>query len=203
MSKSKITILATEEVINTAEEYSRKIALISKAETVQIKKATVQSDFCSYAYELKEGIGSGDEISRKGSSIIHPDMHKALGMLDVHLAVIDDAFHHKGIEISDIDEHHADEITAAYKVNGFSITGTGENEAVVLSGSKAISIGGHIDIKTPRIEFNGNYQWVNELRVSIDNMIDEVKAYMSGYIAPVAVQAEMEFPEDDDNNIVE
>lgn len=200
MSKSKNTNVVDETVLDSAEEYSRKMALISRAETVQIKKATVQSDFCSYAYELKEGIGSGDEISRKGSSIIHPDMHKALGMLDVHLAVIDDAFHHKGIEIIDIDNHHADEITAAYKVYGFSISGTGENESVVLLGAKSISIGGHIDIKTPRIEFEGNYRWHNELRVAVDNMIAEVKAYMSGYIAPVPVQGEMDFGDDDEKN---
>ncbi len=200
MSKSQNQPVINEESIQTMEDNQRKMNLISKAESVQIKKATISADFCSYAYELKDGICAGDEINRKGSSLVHPDMLQALGMLDVHLAVIDDGFHHKGILINDIDEHHADEITAQYKVSGFQISGTGENESVVLFGSKGISIGGHIDIKTPKIEFNGNYQWVNELRVAIDTMIDEVKAYMMGYIAPKPVQAEMEFPEDGEFN---
>lgn len=200
MPKQKNEAVIDSESIQNMEEYNRKMNLISKAETVQIKKATVQADFCSYSYELKDGIGAGDEINRKGSSLVHTDMLKALGMLDVHLAVIDDGFHHKGIHIDDIDNHHGDEITVLYRVNGFQISGTGENEAVVLFGSKSISVGGHIDIKTPKIEFSGNYQWVNELRVAIDAMIDEVKAYMSGYIAPKPVQTEMEFPEEGEFN---
>ena len=49
----------------------------------------------------------------------------------------------------------------------------------------------------PKITFDGSYKFINELRVSIDECIEEVEAYMNGKTAPKLIQTEMEFPNEE------
>lgn len=166
--------------------------LIQKEKEIQIKSAILKEDFCNYSYELKTGVTAGDELSRAGASIVHDDLKEKFAQLNVHLAFLDNAYVLSKETINDIDDCHGDDIASTYFATGFKLTGSGENEAVVLTGHKHVNYGS-IDVKTPKLEFQSSYPFSNELRVAIDDCIDEVDAYMHGKTAPKMVQQEMPF----------
>lgn len=152
-----------------------------------ISQASLKDDFCSYSYIVKEGLGVNDQHDVKGSKMVTDDLIQAFGKLNVHLAVIDDVFKHKDIEIDDIDNFHADEITGMYSVSGIRIKGSDENESVVLVGNKYVSCSGsRISIETPKIPLDNlsSYKWYNELKAAVDVVRKEVSLYKEGkYVA--------------------
>lgn len=80
-------------------------------------------------------------------------------------------------------------------VTSFSLDGAGENESIRLIGIKRLSTGEDLELKTPKIKWEGAYQFRDELRVVVGDIIHEVEEYMGGKAAPKFVQAEMEFDE--------
>ena len=152
-----------------------------------IMSASLKDDFCNYSYAVTKGIGENDEHGVTGSKMVTDDLIQSFQKLNVHLAVIDDVFKHRGIEIDDIDKFHSDENATMYSVTGFKVKGSEENESVVLMGNKSISCSGsRIDLVSPKIPVGnlGSYQWYNELKAAIDRVRLEVSMYKEGkYIA--------------------
>lgn len=152
-----------------------------------ISQASIKDDFCNYSYIVKQGVGINDEHDVKGSKMITDDLIHAFGKLNVHLAVIDDVFKHKDIEIDDIDMFHSDETTSGYSVTGIKIKGSDENESVILVGNKYVSCSGsRISIETPKIPLDNlsSYKWYNELKTVVENIRKEVSQYKEGkYVA--------------------
>lgn len=148
-----------------------------------IKEASLKDDYVNYAYEITAGVGLGDTHKVTGSSICTDDLRHCFGFLDVHLACIDDVFKHNGVEIEDIDRHNASDLVDLYRVTGFQIKGSKDNESVVLIGVKYVSsAGGHIDMKTPKIPLDNlsSYKWYNELAAAINRARYEVALYKEG-----------------------
>jgi hypothetical protein len=169
--------------------------------TIEIRSAKIKDDFCSYSYELMTGPTSGDVCNRSGASIVHDDLKASFNTLKPHLAVICEEI--DGKKISDISDYESLDPLEDYKVNsiekkvlqffvtGISIEGTGENESVLLSGIKRLSTGDDLQLKTPKIKWAGVYQFVDELRASVDKIKHEVEEYMNGKAAPKMVQQDM------------
>lgn len=162
----------------------------------EITAASIKDDFCNYTYEIIQGVGSGDTHQVRGKGIVDPDMLNAFAKLNVHLAVLDDAFLLSGIEISNIDEFHTHDLATNYTVTGFKVKGDSEDKSVILSGTKYItSASGRIAIETPKI-FLGSasvYKWSQELGRAIENARVEVELYKAGKCSqsePVEVDAE-------------
>ncbi|MDF2381349.1 hypothetical protein JMG10_07725 [Nostoc ellipsosporum NOK] len=147
---------------------------------VAIKDAAIKDGFCHYGYEILRDTGRGDVINRKGSNVVHPDLIKSFERLNVHLAVIDDAFHYSQVEVDDIDRFHHHDITDVFRVTGIKIKGESENERVVLVGSKHITSSGRINLETPPISLTTSYKWYNELKDAVYNIVREVELYMDG-----------------------
>lgn len=148
-----------------------------------IVKASIKDDFCHYDYEVTSGIGIGDTHSVKGQGIIDDDLREAFSKLNVHLAVIDDAFKYSKIDIEDIDKEHGHDITVCYHVTGFEIKGSRDNESIVLKGTKYVgTTNGRMEIKTPKIPLDNlsSYKWYNELKASSDLVRSEVELYKGG-----------------------
>ncbi|MCQ4139197.1 hypothetical protein [Chryseobacterium sp. EO14] len=166
---------------------------------IEIKSAVLKDMSCNYSYELLQGITKGDELSRKGIHIVHEDMFTAFKKLDVFFAHIDGVFHwaNNQTHIDELEEH---EDLNAFNVSAFKITGTDENKAVILTGTKEVSVG-TISFSTPKIKLdNSNYLYVEELRDRLKLVIDQVEAYMNGKTAPQYEQLSMDFdgsPDDD------
>ena len=178
----------TEDILELMEEAIKK--------ELEIKSAHLDGDFCNYSYELKTGVCTGDCLSRDGASIVHDDLKEKFKRLSVHIAYLDDSYTLAGEEVGDIDACHEDDIATKYEAVGFKLDGTGENESVILSGIKSVWFGS-IKIKMPKITFDGSYKFINELRVSVDECIEEVESYMNGKTAPKLIQTEMEFPNEE------
>jgi hypothetical protein len=180
---------------------------------IEITGATLNGDFCNYSYDLLKGKTKGDSVNRKGSNIFHDDLKKAFWKLNVHLALICEEIdvtevddiealeniifqelkedEGKIIEVSEFDKDSIGHRVMQFKVSAFTINGTGENESVVLVGTKTLSTGDHVGLKSPKTSWDGEYQFINELRSVVDDLKKEVEAYSNGKAAPKLVQQEL------------
>lgn len=143
----------------------------------------IKDDYCNYSYDIMHGIGAGNNGSFKGKGIIDPDMIEAFRMLNVHMAIIDDAFANSKVEIDNVDKFHNHELTARYNVTGFKIVGGTENESIILIGTKWVTLaGGRIALETPKIPLDqmASYTWYNELKEASDKVRLEVELYDGG-----------------------
>jgi len=165
-----------------------------KKKPFEITSGTIKEGKCIYGYEIKTGPTAGDKIpKRNGDAYAHDGMFNAFSNLNIHLAIIDDAFKISGIEVTSLDalEEHA--ITENYHVNKFSVSGENEDESIVIEGEKWVTTGS-ITIASPKIKTkSSNYPFFEELREAIENCRSEVEAYMNGKSAPKAEQAEFDF----------
>lgn len=172
MSKAKKGSKENPITINM-DDLAKVAALLEKP--IEITEAKLKDDFCIYSYEIMKGVGKGDVIkNRQGASIIHDDMKDAFEKLNVHLAIIDDAFKYSQIEIADINDMHEHELTGHFSVSGLRVNGESDNKSVVLLGTKWISEGGNISLETPKIKLDSKYKWIDDL----------VEQYMGGKSAP-------------------
>lgn len=198
----KIKVTTNGKSIN---EVADQLAEMANKNDVQITKASLVDGRCHYGYEIIGKVGNGDEIGRKGKALVHDDMVNVFAKLDVHLAVIHDAYRLAGIEIDQLgEEHETDEITSKFSCSGFKMNGAEENGSVILYGTMSVSIGGVFQLTTPKVHFDMNsYRWINELKEAVENARDEVRAYMDGKAAPVEEpnkdQLKMGFPEGGDD----
>src|SRR6476469_9637941 len=103
-----------------------------------IISASIDDDFCNYAYEINSGLGLGDKHTVSGSGIVKDDMKSAFAKFNVHLAFIDDVFKHSEIEVLDIDSLHGHDLTFLYNVTGFKVKGTEDSQSIILIGTKYI-----------------------------------------------------------------
>lgn len=173
--------------------------------SIEIKSAKLKDDFCNYGYELTKGPTQGDSVNRAGAAIVHDDLKAAFKRLNVHLAVICEEIDHDDIsdiehfENLDFEAEHVEGSTqdrvAHYSVHEFKLSGTGENENVVLLGHKRLSTGEYVKLTTPPKHWEGQYPFVNELRVVVDDLKSEVEQYMNGKAAPKMVQSSLDIPE--------
>ncbi len=155
---------------------------------ITIQSAQLKDVFLSYSYKVNAGIQTGHKASITGTDIVHDDLKDAFARLNVHAAVIDDAFP-DGM-VHDIDQHHDDNIAEKFSVVGFIIDGSGENESVILLARKTCKEG-KLSLKLPPIRFDGYYPYLNELRAEMDKVIKEVELYNGGKYAPKLVQQAM------------
>lgn len=161
-----------------------------KDPNVNIIIAQLKDGICNYGFEIIEGVGIGAKHNVKGPGIVKDSLRDAFVAFHVHMAVIDDAFRTKGIEITNIDLEHGNELTGSYHVTGFKISGSADNEKIELTGNKYVSsAGGRMELKTPKIPLDNlsSYPWYNELKAVADHARREVEKYNNGNYDPIEV----------------
>jgi hypothetical protein len=167
---------------------------------IVITSAGIKDAQCNYGYEIKTGPCAGDKLpTRKGANIVHDDMHLSFRALNVHLAILDDAFKYSSIEVNSLDEVRDHEITDLFSVTGFKVHGNDENEGFVLLGEKWVT-NGVFGLETPKISSGSNYPFYDELVESVEAARSEVEQYMNGKAQPKDEdQPELPFPDEDRN----
>ena len=156
-----------------------------------ILNASIQEGKCNYGYEIKTGPTAGDKITgRKGSAYCHEAMDKAFIAMNVHLAIIDDAFLH--VEVNDLESMRGNELTGKFHVNEFKVTGKEENEGFIITGEKWVSTGS-ISLTSPKITKTSNYPFFDDLQECIEAARIEVEAYNSGTSANKIEQGAFDF----------
>lgn len=161
--------------------------------TVDITAGAIVDGFCNYSYEHTAGVLKGGQETMKGPGIVDDDMLNAFSKFRVHMAVIDSAFKHSGIQIGNIDDMHTDEITQDYEVTAFKIFGSKGNESLQLFGNKHVSeAGGRMEMKSPKIPLDNmsSYKWFKELKAVADDARDEVALYHGGKFTAVKHEEE-------------
>jgi hypothetical protein len=158
---------------------------------IEVKEAILKDGICNYKYEQLTGPRKGNQIKESGSNLVHEDMNKAFSALNVHFAIVDNAFAATGLTKKSIDDLTEMEETLPYTVTGFKVD---ENDNVVLIGSKEVPLG-HEDFATPKINLGGSYVFRDELKEAIDQVQAEVYAYYNGKAAPKFEQAALDFDE--------
>jgi hypothetical protein len=159
---------------------------------LEVKSAHLKDMYCNYSYELLTGVGKGDVLTRKGSSIVHDDMRLAFKRLQVHLAIIDDTIpEYKEASLKAIMKN---DNVLKFAVSGMEITGSDTNRGVIIHGDKWCNAGsGHISIKTPKIKFDGGYVFLDDLQDAIIHIQSEVEEYMNGKVDPNNELPEFDF----------
>lgn len=169
---------------------------------IRIVSGTLRGLFCTFKYEHEVQPETTDVVTIKSGLPVHEDLKAAFKALNPHLAVICEEVEANDVpDIENIPEISGEEgsvndpiaeMLSRFAVASFTISGTGENESITLSGSKRLSTGDTVSLTTPSIELEGTqYQFVNELRIAIDNVVSEIEEYKNGKRAPIVVQTEM------------
>lgn len=159
-----------------------------------IMSGKIKDDLCNYTYEVLEGPGMGDVPKVPGTNLIKDEMKTAMAQFNVHLAVIDEVFKYKGLEIVDIDKMHGHELSLLFHVTGFVMKGNDDYESIILTGNKYLSTGSRMDLETPPIPLDesSSYTWWNELKVAADAARLEIALYKCGYYTPVKADEDEE-----------
>ncbi|HEY4150561.1 MAG TPA: hypothetical protein VGM41_16590 [Chitinophagaceae bacterium] len=148
----------------------------------EIVEAQIKDDFCHYSFRIIKGKTAGFTFKVIGAGIIEDDMRKAFAKQNVHLAIIDDVFKYSEIEIEDLGKMHGHELAVLFHVNGFKIKGEGDDESVILKGTKYVSAGGRLEIESPKISLDSfsSYKWYKALKYAVDVSREEVALYAEG-----------------------
>lgn len=136
-----------------------------------------------YSFEVKHGVGVGFVHTIKGKGLFKDSLANAFVKLNVHLAAIDDVFKHAEVEIPTINKMRNNDLTFLYTVSAFKIQTTGDEESVILTGSKRVSSSGNwMSIATPKIPLDkmSSYEYAKELKEVLDDVREEVELYHNG-----------------------
>lgn len=162
--------------------------LLTDDRDVIIKGGQIHDGKLNYSFEKLKAPGKGTKEKAIGPDIVHSDLMEAFKRLNVHLAVIDDAFKSKmkkkDTRLEDLAADH--EVVELYDVSGFEIKGKEEDEKVILIGTKYVSLGGRMDIKSIPVNMGlTTYKFYNELKADMDFVRMEVEEYRNGKCTPV------------------
>lgn len=174
---------------------------------IEIKKAELQPDeTCKIIYREKiEGEEVTNDITVKSSRPIHPDLKGTFKKLIPHLALITEQIENseKVEDVKDFISNEsgwdllAEELHKQFDVSGITIKGTGENQGVIITGTKMLNnMAKQITIISPEIKWDDNYDKMPELRIAVSDIEDECNLYMAGKRKPDP-QIEMEFEQPD------
>ncbi|MGN6435979.1 MAG: hypothetical protein ACTHMM_05570 [Agriterribacter sp.] len=160
-----------------------------------IINAKVKEGICNYGYEINSGPTEGDRVKdRKGVNMVHDDLTEAFSNLDVHLAILDDAFLGQNLTLKDMEKQ-----TKSFRVYGFKVSGKDENEGFVLHGEKWVKYGSE-DFDSPKITKASAYPFWKELCDAMETARSEVQGYMNGKSAPKMEQTSMDFSAKDNGD---
>lgn len=165
-----------------------------------ITNASLKDEYCIYGYDILRGPGEGDKIpKRTGSNIVHEDLTKAFEVLNLHLAILDDAFTALKNKPKNLEEVAAHALTPNFSVNGIRVSGSEESFSIILIGEKKVHHG-EINLESPKVNGNSKYAYWEELKTAVERVRMEVILYMHGKANPQYVNGSLDFPKEADDN---
>lgn len=173
---------------------------------IKIQNAKIRSRlFLSYAYTAKENEVE-NKIKQDSDAPIHEDLERAFDNLVAHFIIITEEQ-----EVTDklrnviTRPHNEDfilpeDIEKKYKVTGISITGSEDNEGVVISGMKFLKTGKSVSFSTPDKKFDDEeYEFSQELYDAVEHLKNEVLEYMDGKHGTRHVVGTLNFDEEEES----
>lgn len=155
--------------------------MITKAKITN--KGTLE---CNYKFRTEDGIWHQSSETSDGQ--VHKDLNEAFSSLIIHLINLCDQ---KGAPM-DLKSTMLDTYLPQYLITGFVITGTGDDEGIMIMGQRLIG-NKSMNIISPGCQISDDYDLVSELFESIEACKHEALEYLNGKFA--AKQLHMEFEE--------
>jgi hypothetical protein len=141
-----------------------------------IKKATIKNDRCSV--QFNETAGSEiNAVNKDCGGIIHKDLLAAMNRLRVHLVTLTEQPEAKLVtqdSINDFDLTLLDN----YTITGYTIGGSDEHEGVTITGQKLLKLGRVLNLVSPFIKYEDEYEFQEELGQDVEMVTYEVKEYL-------------------------
>lgn len=168
---------------------------------IEIKKAKIKRKIF-LAYEYKQTVeGTQNEISTSSNAPIHPDLEEKFNALAPHFAFLTEEITKTEAKtiIEKGDEDALEELLKKFRVTGLSISDSGGEEGVVITGNKTLETGKVVNFNTPFTKYYDDmdgYEYGEQLSEVVDALKSEVLEYMDGKQAQ-SNQLEM-FGEDGD-----
>jgi hypothetical protein len=148
--------------------------------------------FLAYGYTERAG-DIENKITTASDAPIHIDLQNAFNRLTTHFAFIceeiSEDLARTSISNFDTDIDLSENPLKKFKVNGFTIGGSGDSEGVVISGNKSLESGKVVNFNTPFIKWEDDYLFSSELTDAMDILKSEVYEYLEGKQAPKLQQA--------------
>lgn len=160
---------------------------------VSIKKATIRGSlFLNFEFDQTDG-DVKNNIKTSCDAPIHDDLRLKFRELIPYFCfiteevtdekVIADAINNPENYVTDF-ENAKSNVFFKYRVYEFSIKESKGFETLILSGSKRLQNGQEIYFSTPSIDMDSSDKYMTELREVIEELKEEVLAYMNGKQAP-------------------
>jgi hypothetical protein len=148
----------------------------------KIKKAKIKK--MSLEVEMEEIIFPENaspitnDVTKKSDQLIHEDLRVAFDKLKPHLVLICEQIESDSIQASKLDTSPMayNGILDNVQISGFVIGGD-DNQGVTIIGSKNIDLG-TLNIISPFVKYDSDYQHGNELAIAIDACVYEVEQYL-------------------------
>ncbi len=184
MAKSKTAENSAPTHMTIDAEQLDKVIARMEAPELRILGAKISAGACKYKYGYRTENGAHNICTVTSDAPVHDDLSKAFSMLGPHLAVICEDVSAKAVK--DIEKAigsypETTEKLATYSVEEISVVHNGGS--VVLKGLKILSTGKSVGLTTPPISFSGDYYFQNELKISVDDVLQEVMLYHKGKIS--------------------
>ena len=182
--QAKDIISAPTHLTIDAEQLDKVLAKMQAPEMV-VTSAKLHNGTCRYSYAMRTETGAHNTIKVTSDAAYHPDMGKAFSKLYAHLAVICEDVASKSVKNIEMGIGAFQEVTnklQTYQVDEIAIMNNGEG--VVLKGLKILTTGDSVGLVTPIVNWSADYFFVNELKIAVDDIIEEVTAYHHGKVDP-------------------
>lgn len=158
-----------------------------------ITAAKLKGDFCDYSFKEFTQNGSQHVEVKDCEVFIHEDLRNKFSQLIPHLILLCEQIPSESLSpglfedfVGNVENDVLFSELSCYKVTGWKISGSGENQGVTIIGKRKLSTEKVLNLNTPFIKFEDEYQYANELRIAVTECQQEVIEYMQGKKAPDA-----------------
>lgn len=167
---------------------------------VEITAGKLKYDYCDYSFNERTENGKQD-VNVSPETIIHDDLRNSFRQLVPHLAFMCDYVPNSYTlemavdNMSELPENDLSQQLLEFKVTAFKISGSGDSQGVTITGQKKLKSGKVLNLNTPFLKWEDEYEFSQELRIAIGNIQSEIIQYSEGKKAP---DAQMSLFEEDE-----
>ncbi|WP_417867990.1 hypothetical protein [Xanthomarina gelatinilytica] len=168
---------------------------------IEIKKAKIKNRIFLSSEYVEKLNGVNKTRKEDSDAIVHDDLINAFQRLVPHFALLTEQVPESEVESIILNgKEIPEDLLQKIKVTGITVGGTGESEGITISGAKRLSNGKMVNFNTPFTkweEVDEGYRFISELINVLEDLKDEVIAYMEGKQGS-KVQMEMAFDQEDE-----
>jgi hypothetical protein len=170
---------------------------------IEIKKAKIKNRIFLSSEYVEKLNGVNKTRKEDSDAIVHDDLINAFQRLVPHFALLTEQVLESEVESIILNgKEIPEDLLQKIKVSGITVGGTGESEGITISGSKRLSNGKMINFNTPFTKWEAvdeGYKFISELINVLEDLKDEVIAYMEGKQGTKA-QTEMNFDGEEEDD---